>query len=108
MAYAKRVTQIKMILTVKEYNTLIGVLTKNNDELECLEDRDSASMAKEKLLKYGVPHESEINSEEIDIRLYINEAMDIMTQLLLYVEKRTSLIDYYQVLLKVRKNLENC
>ena len=28
MAYAKRVPQIKMVLTVDEYNALVGILTK--------------------------------------------------------------------------------
>lgn len=107
MAYAKRVPQIKMVLTVDEYNALVGILTKNNDELESSEEKESALIIKEKLLKFSIPNIELDNNIEIDVRLYINETMDIINQLLLYIKKRTNLIDYYQVLLKVRENLNN-
>ena len=107
MAYVKRVPPIKLILTIKEYNTLIGVLTKNIDEFHDTENEEIAILTKEKLLKFSIPHENDLNVVEIDVRLYLNEAADIMTQLLSYIAKRTNEIDYYQVLLKVRESFEN-
>ena len=107
MAYAKRAPQIKMVLTVDEYNALVGILAKNNDELENSEEKESALIIKEKLLKFSISNIEQDNNIEIDVRLSINETMDIINQLLLYIKKRTNLIDYYQVLLKVRENLNN-
>lgn len=87
MAYAKRVPQIKMVLTVDEYNALVGILTKSNDELENLEEKESALIIKEKLLKFSISNIEQDNNIEIDVRLYINETMDIINQLLLYIKK---------------------
>lgn len=61
-------------------------------------------MTKEKLLKYSVPRDIN-NNIEIDIRLYINEAIDIISQLLLYTNTTMEEINYYQVLEKVRENI---
>ncbi|HIS91134.1 MAG TPA: hypothetical protein IAC20_05700 [Candidatus Faecisoma merdavium] len=47
------------------------------------------------------------NVAEIDVKLYINEAADIISQLLSYLSVRMNEINYYQVLLKVRENMEN-
>ncbi len=87
MAYAKRAPQIKMSLTVDEYNALVGILTKNNDELENSEEKESALIIKEKLLKFSISNIEQDNNIEIDVRLYINETMDIINQLLLYIKK---------------------
>ena len=87
MAYAKRVPQIKMVLTVDEYNALVGILTKNNNELENLEENESALIIKEKLLKFSISNIEQDNNIEIDVRLYINETMDTINQLLLYIKK---------------------
>lgn len=104
MAYSKRVPQIKLVLNREEYNNLIEILTKNleaNDE----DTKSIASMTKDKLLKYSLPREED-DKIEIDIRLYINEIVDIIAQLLSYVNGKVNKIDYYQVLLKVRENFE--
>lgn len=104
MAYSKRVPQIKLVLNREEYNNLIEILTKNleaNDE----DTKSIASMTKDKLLKYSLPREED-DKIEIDIRLYINETVDIIAQLLSYVNGKVNKIDYYQVLLKVRENFE--
>lgn len=87
MAYAKRAPQIKMVLTVDEYNALVGILTKNNDELGNSEEKESALIIKEKLLKFSISNIEQNNNIEIDMRLYINETMDIINQLLLYIKK---------------------
>lgn len=87
MAYAKRAPQIKMGLTVDEYNALVGILTKNNNELENLEENESALIIKEKLLKFSISNIEQDNNIEIDVRLYINETMDTINQLLLYIKK---------------------
>ncbi len=106
MAYVKRVPPIKLILTKNEYNTLIGVLTKNIDEDTNDNIKELATLTKEKLLKYSIPHEQEENLTEIDIRLYLNEAADIISQLLSNISKTLKEVDYYQVLLKARENME--
>ena len=98
MAYVKRIPPIKLVLTVKEYNILIGILTKN------IESDNLATITKEKLLKYSIPRE-ENDKIEIDLRLYINEAADIISELLKYESNKTKEIDYYQVLLKVRETV---
>lgn len=105
MAYSQKIPPIKMVLKISEYNDLIEVLSKNIEELEDLEEKKLANLTKEKLLKYSVPRQRD-NDVNIDVRLYINEAADIISQLLLYLNSRLEKIDYYQVLLKVRENIE--
>lgn len=102
MAYAKRVAPIKLVLSKKEYNLLVGILTENieNDDLEI---KSIAVMTKEKLLKFGIPKFLTENEVEIEIKLYINEAIDIITQLLMYCSKKTKEIDFFQALIKVRE-----
>ncbi len=104
MAYVKRIPPIKLILTVKEYNVLIGILTKNIEGNSSEESDNLATITKEKLLKYSIPRE-ENDKIEIDLRLYINEAADIISELLKYESNKTKEIDYYQVLLKVRETM---
>ncbi len=105
MAYSKRIPPIKLMLNKKEYNNLIGVLTKNIEKQIDENERDLAKLTKEKLLRYSVPRN--INNDiEIDVRLYINEAIDIISQFLLYTSNIIEEIDYYQVLEKVRENIE--
>lgn len=106
MAYSKKIPPIKLVLTIQEYNNLIGVLTNNINELEDLEVKELACMTKEKLLKYSIPRRKEDNNMEIDMRLYINEAADIISQLLSYLNSRVDEVDYFQVLLKVRESIE--
>lgn len=108
MAYSKRVPPIKLVVSRKEYNNLIGILTKNND-IDLDEDiKELAKLTKEKLLKYSIPkYGDEINDIDIEIRLYINEIVDIVSQLLLYVERDIKEINYYEVLLAYRETLEN-
>ena len=104
MAYVKRIPPIKLVLTVKEYNILIGILTKNIEKNNLVESDNLATITKEKLLKYSIPRE-ENDKIEIDLRLYINEAADIIPELLKYESNKTKEIDYYQVLLKVRETV---
>ena len=106
MAYSKRVPPIKLVVTKKEYNNLIGVLTKNIDEVDDQEIKAMAKLTKEKLLKYSLPRNDD-DSIEIDIRLYINEVVDIISQLLVYIGNKMNEINYYLVLQKVRENIEN-
>lgn len=105
MAYSKKIPPIKMVFKISEYNDLIEVLGKNIEESNDIEEKELANLTKEKLLKYSVPKEKE-GKVDIEIRLYINEAADIISQLLLYLNSRVNKIDYYQVLLKVRENIE--
>lgn len=107
MAYVKRIPPIKLILTRREYNTLIGILTKNSEEIDDAANKDLAMLTKEKLLKFSIPHEKELDFIEIDVRLYLNEAADIISQLLLYISNKAKEVDYYQVLLKVRESFVN-
>lgn len=107
MTYVKRVPPIKLVLTVNEYNILIGVLTENIDEQEDENIIEIAKQTKEKLLKYSLPRTEEEGNIEIDLRLYLNEASDIISQLLSYVNKNMREVDYYQVLLKVRESFDN-
>lgn len=107
MTYVKRVPPIKLVLTVNEYNILIGVLTENIDEQGNENIRELANITKEKLLKYSLPRTEEDGNIEIDLRLYLNEASDIISQLLSYISKNMREVDYYQVLLKVRESFDN-
>ncbi len=107
MAYSKRVPPIKLVLTMKEYNILVGILTINIDNMVDQSIKEIAKLTKEKLLKYSLPRKAEDDNIEIDIRLYINEAADIISQLLSYLNNKVNEINYYQVLLKVRENIEN-
>lgn len=107
MAYVKRVPPIKLILTQREYNTLIGVLHKNSEEIDADVNKDLAILTKEKLLKFSIPHEKGSDFIEIEVRLYLNEAADIISQLLLYISNKTKEVDYYQVLAKIRESFAN-
>lgn len=107
MAYSKRIPPIKLMLTIKEYNNLIGILTNNIEELQENELKELAALTKDKLLRYSIPKEIENDKVEIETRLYINEAADIISELLSYLNSRIKEIDYYQVLLKVRDNDKN-
>ena len=107
MAYSKRIPPIKLILTIKEYNNLVGVLTKNIEETKDETVKGLANLTKEKLLKYSVPRKKDDDNIEVDVRLYINEAADIISQLLSYLSPRITEINYYQVLQQVRENMES-
>lgn len=101
MAYSKRVPIIKLVLTKKEYNNLIEVLTQNI-ESKNIELQDIAKITKEKFLKYGIPQENDKGEIEINLKLYVNEIIDIVNQLLSYINDKVSKNNYYQVLLKLK------
>lgn len=101
MAYSKRVPIIKLVLTKEEYNNLIEVLTQNI-ESKNIELQDIAKITKEKFLKYGIPQENDKGEIEINLKLYINEIIDIVNQLLSYINDKVSKNNYYQVLLKLK------
>ena len=94
----------KSVVLGIETTIAIEVSADNIEMIEIDELKELAIITKEKLLKYSIPREEE-NKVEIDLRLYINESADIITQLILYISKRMREIDYYQVLLKVRENM---
>lgn len=95
---------MKLILSTKEYNTLVGALTQNIDDTEESSNKETAQITKEKLLKFGIPSKTVSNEVEIALHLYLNEIAEILAQLLFYISKRTNEIDYYQALLKVRES----
>lgn len=101
MAYSKRVPIIKLVLTKEEYNNLIEVLTQNI-ESKNIELQDIAKITKEKFLKYGIPQENDKGEIEINLKLYVNEIIDIVNQLLSYINDKVSKNNYYQVLLKLK------
>ena len=101
MAYSKRVPIVKLVLTKEEYNNLIEVLTQNI-ESENIELQDIAKITKEKFLKYGIPQENDKGEIEINLKLYVNEIIDIVNQLLSYINDKVSKNNYYQVLLKLK------
>lgn len=101
MAYSKRVPIIKLALTKEEYNNLIEVLTQNI-ESKNIELQDIAKITKEKFLKYGIPQENDKGEIEINLKLYVNEIIDIVNQLLSYINDKVSKNNYYQVLLKLK------
>lgn len=101
MAYSKRVPIIKLVLTKEEYNNLIEVLTQNI-ESKNIELQDIAKITKEKFLKYGIPQVNDKGEIEINLKLYINEIIDIVNQLLSYINDKVSKNNYYQVLLKLK------
>ena len=94
MAYSKRVPIIKLVLTKEEYNNLIEVLTQNI-ESENIELQDIAKITKEKFLKYGIPQENDKGEIEINLKLYVNEIIDIVNQLLSYINDKVSKNNYY-------------
>ena len=85
MAYTKRIPPIKLVLTKKEYNNLIEIFTRCITDAKEEEIKQLANQTKEKLLKYSIPREKDDKSIEIDTRLYINEAADIISLLLSYL-----------------------
>ena len=104
MAYSKRIAPIRMILTDKEYNILVETVT------ECITNDSSeydvlAKMVKEKMFKYSIIKE-ENKKELIETKLYINEAMDLISLLLIYVSDKVKRIDYCQVLKKMIESQE--
>lgn len=104
MAYSKRIAPIRMILTDKEYNILVETIT------ECITNDSSehgvlAKMVKEKMFKYSIIKE-ENEKELIETKLYINEAMDLISLLLIYVSDKVKRIDYCQVLKKMSESQE--
>ena len=101
MAYSKRVPIIKLVLTKEEYTNLIEVLTQNI-ESKNIELQDIAKITKEKFLKYGIPQENDKGEIEINLKLYVNEIIDIVNQLLSYINDKVSKNNYYQVLLKLK------
>lgn len=104
MAYTKRIPPIKLILTIKEYNYIIGVLTKNIEKNNNKSENELSILTKEKLLKYGIPKTRENGDIEIELRLYNNEIADILSEFISFIKERTKEINYFEVLLKVREN----
>lgn len=101
MAYSTRVPIIKLVLTKEEYNNFIEVLTQNI-ESKNIELQDIAKITKEKFLKYGIPQENDKGETEINLKLYVNEIIDIVNQLLSYINDKVSKNNYYQILLKLK------
>ena len=89
MAYTKRIPPIKLILNVKEYNTLIGALTKNIEDIESEENNLSIN-TKEKLLKYSIPRQEQ-DGIEIDLSVNVNTKMYKKGNLEMY-KKRNEIV----------------
>lgn len=100
MAFQVKKPPINLNLSIEEYNKTLEFISRF-EESEDSELKDKCKYIKEKLLKYSVPMVINDN-ENVSIRLFINEAKDILELLLknIDIEFKT---EYYTVLLKARE-----
>ena len=100
MAYCKKVPPIRLVLSTTEFNNLVDVLTKNIEYSNNNDVVELSKYAKEKLLKYSIPR---LEDNELDVKLYNNEIVDIVSLLLNFTADKVSQNNYIEVLLKVRE-----
>lgn len=100
--YPNRVPPIKLVFDTDYYNMIIQVL-RNNEKIGDENIQLKATKLKEKLLTYSVPREDE-NNIEVDVRLYNNEASQIIYQLMYFFEKDINVEeDYFSALKTIRE-----
>lgn len=101
--YLNKIPPISLVFDIDYYNMLIQVLT-NNEKLGDENIKLRATKLREKLLTYSVPRKIEDNIE-IDVRLYNNEASQIIYQLMFFFEKDINIEDdFYGALKTIREN----
>ena len=101
MAYQTRKPPIRIVVNIEQFNKLVELVNRYS---KVDDERTSkyAEKMKEKLLRYSVPHTEEDGTETIDIRFFNNEAQDVIYYLMNSLEINVE-TNYYEVLLKVRK-----
>jgi hypothetical protein len=106
MAYAKRTPPIKMKVDIDSFNLLVELV---NRYTEVDDERISvkSTKMKDKLLRYSVPIEDDEKGTIIDIRLFNNEAEDLIYMLFNNVPNIEIKANYFDVLLKVREEIKN-
>lgn len=100
MAYKKRIPPIKVTLTKKGYNELVECVSSkiiNNSINKSLEE------IKDKLLRYSIPSE---DNENVEVRLYISEAKELIEVLINSLSNIEPRVNYYETLLKVREKIK--
>jgi hypothetical protein len=102
MAYSIKVPSVKIAFTIKEYNILIDALNKNINNTKESND-DFAITTRDKLLRHGLPVITD-EKEEIELRLYINETADIISQLIKFAKNYVDDVDYTNILLRNRNS----
>ncbi len=99
MSFQMKKPPININLTIEEYNKTLEFISQFEDS-EDSNLKDKCKYLREKLLKYSVPVVKD-DTENVDVRLFINEAKDILELYLksTNIEYKT---EYYTVLLKLR------
>lgn len=105
MAYQKRIPPIKIIVDIESFNQLVEIVNKFANNFSNKKIGERATKLKDKLLRYSVPHTNEAETD-IDIRFYPNEAEEIINMLLAELQDIEVTTNYYEVLLKVRSELQ--
>lgn len=104
MGYRNRKPPIKITMTRGEYNLLVDILNLNSSsKIENI--KGTAIKLKNKLLRYSIPR-IEDDNVLIDIGFFINEASEVIYQLISLQNNSKVEIDYYSVLLKVRESIQ--
>ena len=103
MAYSRRTPPIKLVIGFVGFNILLSTLEKAINTLAEKNKRlGSAKRLKEKLLRYSVPKE-----DEVEIGLFPSEAGELIELLLVVDKEKVWTIDYYSVLVRVHNALKN-
>ena len=102
MPYQKRIPPVKVELSIEKFNLLVEMLTRytqmSNERVAQL-----ATKMKDKLLRYSIPRTEEEQETKVDIRVYPNEASEIIYMLIYNVEDLEISTNYFEVLQKVRE-----
>ena len=83
MTFQNKRPPIKIKLSVKKFNLLVGIL-KYNEQKNTNDDNNISKKLREKLLQYSIPFKDENNKELIEVGLFISEVASIINELLIY------------------------
>lgn len=102
MAFQTKRPPIKIKLSVKKFNLLVGIL-KYNEQKNTNDDNNISKKLREKLLQYSIPFKDENNKELIEVGLFISEVASIINELLIYNIDDAIDVNYFDVLVEQRK-----
>ena len=102
MSYQDKRPPIRVIISIEEFNKLVEFFSVG--EKMCNEDNNKFTKLVNKLLKYSVPYITEDGDELVELRFFIDEAIDFIYCVIDMndIEYETQ---YYSVLLKIREKL---
>ncbi|MBE5805991.1 MAG: hypothetical protein E7313_04690 [Clostridiales bacterium] len=105
MAHKRRRPPFHLKFNIRSFNFLLEILSiyiEREDELL----KEKADKLKTKLLRYSIPYETEQKEELVYIRLFQNEAEDLVYILFNSIDEFEVETNYYEVLVKVRESLK--